>query len=144
VWVCATLAGQIRLLLARRGGALAHELRVRRGLEAVVWLEHVALAVALLTGAALMRANGWSVGHPRWLGIKLGLVVFLVLPLESMHAYVNHVWIARGLRQTEAPPFSKDLVRGIGMDDMIRTLALVLLGAALPLMLWLSVAKPLA
>ena len=59
-----------------------------------------------------------------------------------MHAWVCHVWIARGLRQTAAPPFSKDLARGIGMDDMIRALAAPLLGVAVPLIVWLSAKKP--
>jgi hypothetical protein len=89
-----------------------------------------------------MHAKGYRVGYPRWLSLKLGLAVFLALPLEAMHAYVGHVWIARGLRQTEAPPFSKDLARGLGIDEMIRTLALLLLGVAIPLMVWLSLAKP--
>src|SRR5207247_586517 len=49
---------------------------------------------------------------------------------------------ARGLRQTAAPPFSKDLARGIGMDDMIRALAAPLLGIGVPLIVWLSVKHP--
>jgi len=42
--------------------------------------------------------------HERWLDLKLGLSMFLLRPLESMHAYVCYVWIGRGLRQTPAPP----------------------------------------
>lgn len=98
--------------------------------------------MALASGFALMHEKGFRVGYPLWLSLKLGLTVFLVLPLEAMHAYVGHVWIARGLRQTASPPFSKDLARGVGIDDMIRTLALLLLGVAIPLMVWLSLAKP--
>lgn len=89
-----------------------------------------------------MRHRGWGLAHARWLGLKLGLVAFLVVPLEAMHACVAHLWISRGLRETGAPPFSKDLVRGIGMDEMLRTLAALLLGAGVPLLIWLSVAKP--
>jgi hypothetical protein len=59
-----------------------------------------------------------------------------------MHAWIAHVWIARGLRQTPAPPLSKDLVRGIGMDDMLRALAAPLLLASVPLLAWLSLRKP--
>jgi hypothetical protein len=105
-------------------------------------VEHAGLALALLSGLALMHLRGWGPGRARWLGLKLGLAVFLVVPLEAMHAWVCHVWIARGLRQTTAPPFSKDLERGIGMDDMIRALALPLLGVGIPLMVWLSVKHP--
>ena len=89
-----------------------------------------------------MNHHGWRLDHPRWLGLKLGLVVFLVVPLEAMHAYIAHVWIARGLRQTSAPPFAKDLVRGLGVEEMIRTLAIPLFALALPLIVWLSLARP--
>lgn len=77
-----------------------------------------------------------------WLHLKLGLVAFLVAPLEGMHAYVCHAWIARGLRATAAPPFAKDLVRGLGMQEMIHALEVPLLGTGVPLLAWLSLAKP--
>jgi hypothetical protein len=105
-------------------------------------VEHAGLALALLAGLALLEARGWGLGTARWLGLKLGLTLFLVVPLEAMHAWVCHVWIARGLRQTGAPPFSKDLERGIGMDDMIRALAVPLFGLGVPLIVWLSVWRP--
>jgi len=89
-----------------------------------------------------MRLHGWGLGHARWLALKLGLVVFLILPLEAMHAYVCHVWIARGLRQTPAPPYAKDLERGLGVEEMIRALAVPLLGLGMPLVLWLALRKP--
>jgi hypothetical protein len=89
-----------------------------------------------------MGALGMAVGRYRWLDLKLGLVVFLMVPLEAMHAWVNHGWIERGLRETAAPPFSRELERGIGMDDMVRTLSALLLGAALPFLVWLSVKEP--
>jgi hypothetical protein len=142
VWLAAAALGQAATWLARASGDRGRELGVRRRLQRWLVVEHVAFAVALASGAALMREKGYRLGYPRWLGVKLGLTAFLALPLEAMHAYVGHVWIARGLRQTQAPPFSKDLARGIGIDEMIRTLALILLGAAIPLMVWLSLAKP--
>ena len=118
------------------------ELAARRRVEPLLAIEHAALALALLAGFALMAARGWGLGRARWLGLKLGLTVFLVLPLEAMHAWVCHVWIARGLRATPAPPFAKDLERGIGMDDMIRALAVPLFGLGIPLILWLSLLHP--
>lgn len=141
LWAGAALAGSLRAAAARRGGP-ARELEARRRLVPLVRAEHALLAAALLSGLALMRAHGWGLGYPRWLALKVALTVFLVVPLEGMHAYVHHVWIRRGLRQTAAPPFSKDLARGIGMDEMIRVLSLPLLGAGLPLLAWLSLAKP--
>jgi hypothetical protein len=110
--------------------------------EPLLAFEHAALAVGLLAGWGLMLQRGWGVGYAGWLAVKVGLTLFLILPLEGMHAYVTHVWIARGLRRTAAPPFAQDLSRGIGMDDMLRALAVPLLGIALPLLVWLSIARP--
>jgi hypothetical protein len=135
------LVTQARLLAARRGGE-ASELSARRSLSRFVAAEHALLAIALASGLALMVGRGWAPRQARWFGLKLGLVVFLLIPLEAMHAYVSHSWIARGLRETVAPPFSKDLARGIGMEDMLRALAIPLLGLALPLLVWLSWFKP--
>jgi hypothetical protein len=135
------VVSQARLLAARRRGE-RHELRARRSLRHLVAAEHAFLALALASGLALMAGRGWGLGRARWLGLKLGLVVFLLVPLEAMHAYVCHVWIRRGLRETAAPPFSKDLARGIGMEDMLRALAIPLLGLAVPLLVWLSFVKP--
>ncbi len=118
------------------------ELAARRRGQRLLVLEHLSLAVLVLTGLALMWLLGIRPTMP-WLALKLGIVAFLVAPLEAMHGYIAHVWIARGLRQTMSPPFAKDLVRGISVQRMILTLALPLLGLALPLLVWLSLARPL-
>lgn len=130
------------MLRARRSGRPEEELAARRRIRRVVALEHTALAAALGSGIVLMGVLGMAVGRHRWLDLKLGLVAFLLVPLEGMHAWVNHGWIERGLRETVAPPFSRDLERGIGMDDMVRTLSALLLGAALPFLVWLSLSEP--
>jgi len=108
----------------------------------VLQVEHLCLALAIGTGALLTWRRGWGLGHARWWGLKLGLVGLLVVPLEGIHAWASHVWLARGLRETPLPPFSKDLVRGAAMEEMIRTLGLPLLAVAVPLLLWLSWSKP--
>jgi hypothetical protein len=105
-------------------------------------VEHAAFVLALAAGFALLQHRHWGLGQARWLAVKIGLTVFLLVPLEAMHAWICHVWIARGLVQTAAPPLSKDLVRGIGMDDMLRALAAPLLVTALPLLVWLSLRRP--
>jgi hypothetical protein len=130
------------VLRARRFGRAESELAARRRLRAVVLVEHLGLAMALLSGLALMEVLDLRVGRHPWLDVKLGLVAFLVLPLEGMHAWVNHAWIARGLRATPAPPFARELERGIALDDMVRTLSAVLLGVGVPLLVWLSVREP--
>ena len=133
------MVSQSRILRARGPDG---ELAARRSVRVVIALEHALFVLALLSGLFLMMSRGWTLAHARWLGLKVGLVVFLLVPLEGMHAYVSHVWIARGLRETNAPPFSKDLARGIGMEGMLRAIAIPLLGLAVPLLVWLSVFKP--
>jgi hypothetical protein len=129
------------LLGARRGGETPR-LAARRRIQPVVVVEHLAFLLGLGAGVALLLHRHWGLGHARWLAVKIGLTLFLLVPLEAMHAWIAHGWIARGLRQTSAPPFSKDLVRGIGMDDMLRALAAPLLAASVPLLAWLSLRKP--
>jgi hypothetical protein len=69
-------------------------------------------------------------------------VGFLVVPMEAMHAFIAHGWTARGLRRTARPPFDKELARGLGVEEMLRTLAVPLFGLGVPLVLWLSFRRP--
>jgi hypothetical protein len=141
VWLGACVGGQIAASRAR-GGDQGRELALRRRLSTVVGAEHVAFVCVLVSGGLLMSQHGWRLGHPLWLTLKLGLVAFLLAPLEAMHAFMVHVWMARGLTRTSAPPFDKDLIRGLGVEEMLRTLAIPLWGLGLPLVVWLSVARP--
>lgn len=141
VWAGAALAYPVRLTIARRQGAEA-ELRARRRFHVMLAIESVAFVVLLATGVLLMRFHGWGVGYPRWLALKLGLVAFLLVPLEGIHAYAAHVFLARGLRGTAAAPHPRELERGVSMQGMVWALAVPLLGLAVPLVLWLSLARP--
>jgi hypothetical protein len=137
-WVASTLGARGVRALGETDAAL-RALRRSRG---PVLLRHLALALSLLTGLALLRSLSHAASRAAWIDLKIGLVAFLLLPLEGMHAYVCHLWIARGLRATPAPPFAQDLARGLGMEEMIRALEVPLLGAGVPLLVWLSMAKP--
>ena len=141
MWLAAALLAQ-GALLAARGGDEARRLAARRQVLPVVLVEHAAFVIALAAGVGLLVQRHWGLGHARWLAVKIGLTLFLLVPLEAMHAWIAHGWIRRGLRQTAAPPLSKDLVRGIGMDDMLRELAAPLLLISVPLLTWLSLRKP--
>jgi hypothetical protein len=129
VWALLWLLGQVSSLAARRPGA--------RFFAA----QHLAFLAAVASGAALMSAHGWRLGHPRWLALKVGLVAFLFTPLEGFHAYVAHVWIPTAQR-TGRKAGERLVERGLGMEAMIRTLELVLLTVAVPLVLWLSIGRP--
>jgi hypothetical protein len=142
LWLLALLYGHAAALLARASGDARRELRGRRRLVPLVAIEHGALLVALGSGALLLAAADPALVHARWVALKLGLVLFLIVPLEAMHAFIAHVWTARGLAQTERPPFSKDLARSLGIEEMVRTLSIPLLGLGIPLILWLSLRRP--
>ncbi|HET7293803.1 MAG TPA: hypothetical protein VFM88_15365 [Vicinamibacteria bacterium] len=127
---------------ARACGDAAEELARRRALAPVVAAEHLLLLLALASGWLLLQGEARGYSHERWLALKLGLVAFLVVPMEAMHAFVAHGWTASGLRRTAAPPFDRRLERGLGIEEMLRTLAIPLFGIGVPLILWLSFKRP--
>jgi hypothetical protein len=136
------VSGQLLAHRAHAAADPARELAARRRLQPRLVAEHVAFVLLLLTGALLMYHHGWSITRARWLTLKLGLVLFLVVPFEAMHAFICHGWIATGLRRSQAPPLARELERGIGVEEMLRTLAIPLLGVGVPLLVWLSVRRP--
>lgn len=142
----AVWAGSIAVSHQRlRGEALLDppaRLALRRRVQPVFLAEHAAFALALATGVLLLALRGGGIGRLRWLTLKLGLVGLLIVPLEALHAFACHAWIARGIRAADASALPKDFVRGAGMEEMVRTLAAPLLGLAVPLIVWLSVAEP--
>jgi len=140
-WLAATLAVQVVVRATRRRGP-ERALHGRRRLAPLIAAEEAAFVVGIAGGLLLMAHHGWGLGHARWLAVKIGLTAFLLAPLEAMHAWIVHGWITPGLRQTPSPPLAKDLERGIGMEDMWRALAAPLLGAAVPLIVWLSLSRP--
>jgi hypothetical protein len=137
LWLLAALAGQ-RTWWSLRSTASERMGEARARLLRLSLLQHALFALVLATGGALLAASPSSVQHARWLHLKVGLTLFLLVPLEAFHAYVNHVWIARALRDGSA----RLLERGTGLDDMVRSLAIPLLGVAVPLLFWLSLRRP--
>jgi hypothetical protein len=135
LWLASALAGQAVWWGRRRAPDPS---ATRLNLLRLSGAQHVLFALVLASGAVLVAVAGPALLHARWLHLKLGLVAFLLVPLESFHAYVNHVWIARALREGSA----RLLERGTGLDDMIRSLAVPLLGVAVPLLFWLSLRRP--
>jgi len=129
------------VLRARRRGEAAELVARRRG-QKVIAVSAGAFGLVLQSGYALMRLHGWSLAYPRWLALKIGLVLFLFLPLEGFLAYVGACWVAPGLRRTPSPPFAQELARAASMQQMVWAIAVPLLGLALPFVIWLSLARP--
>jgi hypothetical protein len=131
-WVGSGLVAQALWWSRPRSGETAPR---RRRLLAVTRVQHSAFAVLLLTGVLLLLSASPALAHERTLHLKLGLCAFLLLPLEAFHAYVCAAWIGPGLRSGGR---ARELERGLGLDDMVRSLQIPLFGLAVPLLVWLS------
>jgi len=140
-WAGAALAYPALVVPARRRGPAA-EILARRRFHWLLGARSAAFLAVLATGLLAMRVQGWGIDYPRWLSLKLGLVAFLLLPLEAIDAYAVRRFLARGLARAVAPAFPRDLERGVSMQQMVWALALPLYGLALPVLLWLSLARP--
>jgi hypothetical protein len=140
-WVATFVLQSVRAARARGAGEAARQLQDRRALIPLVAVEHVLLLFALASGVLLTETEGMGPGRARWLALKLGLVAFLVMPMEAMHAFVAHAWTEPGLRRMGAPE-DRRVARGLGIEEMLRTLAIPLFGVGIPLILWLSFRKP--
>ena len=141
VWMGAALGYVGRLLRARRASPSLY-LSALRSAPALLRLRLVALGVAVVSGLLAMERLGWSPAWPRWFGVKLGLVLFLIIPLEAFQAWVALAWLGPGLEETPAPPFSRRLERALSMQDMLWALSALLLGTAVPGLVWMSLARP--
>jgi hypothetical protein len=140
VWVVSALAYLSRVLRGRGNPAAFLE-----GLRKAPTLLHwrlVSLGVAVVSGTLAMDRLGWSPAWPRWFGVKLGLVLFLIVPLEAFQAWVGLAWLGPGLEETKEPPFSRRLQRALSMQDMLFALSALLLGIAVPGLVWLSFKRP--
>jgi hypothetical protein len=115
------------------------EIAVRRRWQPLIAIQFVAFILVLVSGYLSMRSHAWTLAYPRWLALKIGIVGFLFVPLEGFLAYVGAFWIRPGLA-AGAPP--RLLERGASMQGMVWTIALPLSVLALPLVVWLSLARP--
>jgi len=107
----------------------------------VLWIEHSAFAVLLLSGAAMAWLQGWF-GQP-WLTVKLLLVLAVVLPLELLDIWLGHVRLPRLFHHRHpSRPYSAqesallDLYHG-----RLTRIALWVMPVAVILIIWLAVGK---
>jgi len=139
--VGSALAYVARLLWSRRRPPEEY-LAALRGAPVLLQARLIALGVVVVSGLFAMDRLGWSPAWPRWFGVKLGLVLFLIVPLEAFQAWVGLAWLQPGLEETKDLPFSRRLERALSMQDMLWALSALLLGAGVPGLVWLSLARP--
>ena len=117
---------------------LAHGLGPIKDLPVPTWLFYWGGAVVLVVSFALLGflwRQPLLARHAAGRPAPVGLSAFLLLPLQAFHAYVCAAWIGPGLRGGGR---ARDLERGLGLDDMVRSLEVPLFGLAVPLLVWLS------
>ena len=141
-WLLAIAAAVFRRGRARRLGDTSAALEAHRAASFALFAEHLAFVLLFGSGLLLLWSHGWSLTHARWLGAKVGLASFLMLPLECMHAFVHMLWMRPGLRGSRPGALARTFERGLGVEEMLRTLELVLFSPAVPLLVWLSWRKP--
>jgi hypothetical protein len=126
---------------ARRSAA-GPDLGLLKRAEPLRHVEVLAFAAALAAGFWLMSHHGYRLGYPRWLSAKLGLVAFLLTPLQAFRAYIQVAWLGPGLRGSTPGSVSRELERALSMEEMLQALGAPLLLLGLPAILWLSYARP--
>jgi len=142
LWLAAGVAGHLAQREALDAASTPEELSVRRRALTLFGVHHLAALAAFGSGWFLMRLRGWSFGYPRWLAVKIGRTLLLLLPLVGMHAWVCRRWIAPGIAEAARTGGSKRLARGLSMDEMLRAIGVPLVALAAALMFWLSLSRP--
>jgi hypothetical protein len=107
----------------------------------ILVVEHLSFLVALTSGCLLMWRHGWGLGSRRWLALKVGLIVSLLIPIESFHAYICHVFLPAA-RRIVGPSGPVQVARGLSLESIIGTIGLTLFALAVPLIFWLSLGRP--
>ncbi len=108
----------------------------------LLWLEHAAFVVLLITGLFTAWLNQW-LGQP-WLTLKLMVIGTTILPLELMDIWLGHVRLPQlfHLRHPSRPYSAREAaLLHLYHVRLTRTAALVMPGA-LAVVIWLVLVKP--
>lgn len=143
IWLCVHLAALAVWLGGSVGAWLVWRQAAREpGLErrSLGWLAHAlrvthgALALAVIAGVAVMVHDRiWP--PPNWLLWKLVIVGILVIPLESVNAFIFHGWLARDAGDAPVAETRSRLAKWFTLAVPILVLAVLAIGA-------LAVLKP--
>jgi len=106
-----------------------------------LWVEHIAFAALLLSGASLAWLHGWF-GAP-WLQLKLLLVCAVVVPLEVFDIWFGHVRLpALFHHRHPSRPYSAQEARLLSLyHGRLTRIALWVMPVAVTLIIWLAVSK---
>lgn len=107
----------------------------------LLWVEHIAFAVLLLSGASLAWLHGWW--GASWLDVKLLLVFAVVVPLEIFDIWLGHVRLP-GLfrhRHPSRPYSAKETALLDLYHGRLTRVALWVMPVVVALIMWLAVSK---
>ena len=113
---------------------------VRWHFNNVVFLEHVAFPLVLITGGLLFAAASWNLSAG-WLALKVAIILGVFVPMEILDTWLSHFHVPRAMRDKAKDParFRAALKR---QDNFLRysSWAVLLL---VPSVMFLALVKPL-
>lgn len=115
-----------------------------QGFLRILWLEHLGFATMLASGLVMIHMYGSGAMEIHWLRLKLAVVVFVVLPIEIADLWFSHRALPGifTLRRPEVPYESGEQRLLDLYHRRFTPVALPLLLAAIVVVMWLAVAKP--
>jgi uncharacterized membrane protein len=113
---------------------------VRWHFNNVVFLEHVAFPLVLLTGGLLFASVSWSLSAG-WLALKLAIVLGLFVPMEILDTWLSHFHVPRAMRNKESQP--ERFKRALRRQDTFLKYSSWLVLLLVPSVLFLALVKPL-
>mgnify|MGYP003987498079 CR=1 FL=1 len=104
-------------------------------------LEHVAFPVAIITGLLMIWIAGWSLNSVNWLVLKLGIILFVFVPVEIVDYYISHFGGNKERIRRSATPERYEPMVLFHWKFFKVTTPLVMI--FIPLLFYLAVAKPM-
>jgi multidrug efflux pump subunit AcrB len=105
-----------------------------------VVLEHVAFPLVLASGLLMVWLAGWSWQGLNWLSMKLGIVLIIFVPIETVDYYISHLGgNKRKIRATGNTARYEAMTRFHWQFFRLTTPLIVVL---VPLVFYLAVTKP--
>lgn len=103
-------------------------------------LEHVAFPLLLLTGLLMVWLADWPWREVNWLGLKLGIVLLIFLPMEVVDYYISH--LGGNKRRIRAAGNAQRYEKMIRFHWQFFRVSTPLIVVFVPLVFYLAVAKP--
>lgn len=109
----------------------------------LLWVEHMAFAALLLSGASLAWLHGWF--GESWLSLKLALVIVVVVPFELVDIWLGHIRLPRLFHQRHpSRPYSAQESELLHLyHERLTRIAWWVMPVAVTTIIWLAVAKGL-